>query len=77
MKLTLSKKNSFIYSFSLTLHEKMKFSLLDFFSKCDQICSFLRTWSHLPKKSLMENSTFYAALTQVVLENTRLSVVFK
>ena len=25
---------------------KMKFSLQDFFSKCDQIRSFLRIWSH-------------------------------
>ena len=30
----------------------------DFFSKCDQICSFLRIWSHLLKKSLMENFIF-------------------
>ena len=28
---------------------------MDFFSKCDQIRSFLRIWSHLLKKSLMEN----------------------
>ena len=31
------------------------FSIKDFFSKCDQIRSFLRIWSHLLKKSLMEN----------------------
>ena len=30
----------------------------DFFSKCDQIRSFLRLWSHLLKKSLMENCIF-------------------
>ena len=30
-------------------------SINDFFSKCDQICSFLRIWSHFLKKSLMEN----------------------
>ena len=35
--------------------KKMKFSIKDFFSKCDQIRSFLRIWSHLLKKSLMEN----------------------
>ena len=34
--------------------QKMKFSIKDFSSKCDQIRSFLRTWSHLLKKSLME-----------------------
>ena len=33
----------------------MKFSIKDFFSKCDQIRSFLQIWSHLLKKSLMEN----------------------
>ena len=38
----------------------MKFSIKDFFSKCDQICSFLRIWSHLPKKSLMEHFIFCA-----------------
>ena len=31
--------------------QKMKFSAKNFFSKCDQICSFLRFWSHLLKKS--------------------------
>ena len=36
----------------------MKFSIKDFFSTCDQIRSFLRIWSHLLKKSLMENFTF-------------------
>ena len=33
----------------------MKFSIKGFFSKCDQIRSFLRIWSHLLKKSLIEN----------------------
>ena len=37
----------------------MKFSISDFFSKCDQQ-SFLRLWSHLLKKSLMENFLFRA-----------------
>ena len=40
--------------------QKMKFSIKDFFSKCDQIRSFLRIWSHLLKKSLMENFFFCA-----------------
>ena len=34
--------------------QKMKFSIKDVFSKCDQICHFLRIWGHLLKKSLME-----------------------
>ena len=36
----------------------MKFSIKDFFSKCDQIRIFLRIWSHLLKKSLTENLIF-------------------
>ena len=35
--------------------QKMKFSIKDFFSKCDQIRSFVQIWSHLLEKSLMEN----------------------
>ena len=42
--------------------QKMKFSIKDFFSKCDQIRSFLRIWSHLLRKSLMENFVFYAVI---------------
>ena len=38
----------------------MKFIIEDFFSKCDQIRSFLRIWSHLLKKSSMGNFIFYA-----------------
>ena len=34
---------------------KMKFSIKVFFSKCDQIRSFLQILSHLLKKSLMES----------------------
>ena len=40
--------------------DKMKFSITVFFSKCDQICSFLRIWSHLLEKSLMEKFIFCA-----------------
>ena len=36
----------------------MKFSIKDFFSKCDQIRRKLQIWSHLLKKSLMENFIF-------------------
>ena len=36
----------------------MKFSIKDFFIKFDQIRRFLRIWSHLLKKSLMENFIF-------------------
>ena len=48
--------NAFINSTA----QKMKFSIKDFFNKCDQICSFLRIWSDLLEKSLMENFIFCA-----------------
>ena len=35
----------------LTAQKKLKFSIKDFFSKFDQIYSFLRIWSILLKKS--------------------------
>ena len=38
--------------------QKMKFSIKDLFSKCDQIRRKLRIWSHLLKKSLIENFIF-------------------
>ena len=38
----------------------MKFSIKDFFSKCDLIRSFLRILSHLLNKSLTENFIFCA-----------------
>ena len=40
--------------------QKIKFSIKDFFSKCDQIHRKLRIWSHLLKKSLTENCIFCA-----------------
>ena len=44
--------------------QKMKFSIKDLISKCYQICS-LRIWSHLLKKSFMENFIFSAVLKTV------------
>ena len=38
----------------------MKFLIKDIFCKCEQIRSFLRIWSHLLKKSLIENFIFCA-----------------
>ena len=40
----------------------MKFSIKDFFSKFDQIRSFLRIWLHLLKKSSMEHFIFCAVI---------------
>ena len=45
--------------------QKMEFSTIDFFSKRDQIRSFLRISSHLLKKSLMENFSFCAVLSDI------------
>ena len=46
----------------ITPQKKKKISIKDFFSKCDQIHRFLRIWSHLLKKSLIENFIFCAVL---------------
>ena len=40
----------------------MKFSNRDFFSKYEQINSFLHIWSHLLKKSLLGNFIFCTVL---------------
>ena len=40
--------------------QKMKFSIKDFFGKCDQIRKKLRIQSHLLKKSFMKNFIFCA-----------------
>ena len=42
----------------------MKFSIKNFSSKCDQIRSFLRIWSHLLKKSSLENFIFRAVFVK-------------
>ena len=49
----------FVFYFTNTA-QKMKFSIKDFSSKCDQIRRKLRIWSRLLEKSLMENFTFCA-----------------
>ena len=43
----------------------MKFSIKDFFSKWDQIRSFLWSWSRLLKKSLMETSFLYSDIWSI------------
>ena len=43
-----------------SIAQKMKCSIMDFFSKCDQISEKMRIWSHLLKKSFMENLIFCA-----------------
>ena len=48
----------YLRTFHIPLHKKWRFSLKDFFSKCDQIRRKLWIWSHLLKKPLMENFIF-------------------
>ena len=59
-----SSKYEELYLFgTFTLHKKWSFPLrISSVSKCHQICSLLRIWSHLLKKTLMENFVFYAVL---------------
>ena len=47
----------------------MKFSIKNFFSKCDEIHWKLRIWSHLLKKPLMENFIFCAASRRIKRDN--------
>ena len=47
-----------------TTAQKMKFSIKDFFSKCDQIRSFVLIWSYLLEKFLMKNFIFWAVYTK-------------
>ena len=44
----------------LITEQKIKFSIKDFFSKCEQIRRKFRVWSYILEKSLMENFSFSA-----------------
>ena len=56
----------------------MKFSIMDFFSRCDQIHRKLRIWSHLLKKYLIENFIFWAVRKQILNGiSITLSLIFK
>ena len=46
--------------------QKMKFSIKDFFSKCDQIGRKLWIWSHLLNKSLMKDYIFCAVSVWII-----------
>ena len=49
--------------------KEMKFSIKDFFSKCDQVRRKLQIWSHLLNKSLKENFIFCAVPTTLLFFN--------
>ena len=55
----IHRLKSWIFTFTA---QKMKFSIKDFSSKCDQIRSKLRIWSYLLGKSSMENFIFCAVI---------------
>ena len=46
--------------------QEMKFTVKDFFSIYDQSCRKLQIWSHLLKKSLMENFIFCVVMMVLV-----------
>ena len=58
----LNQNHAFQLYVRIYTAQKMKFYIKDFFSKCDQICRKLLIWSHLLKKSLMENFIVCAVL---------------
>ena len=62
--LTHCKPVFYFYTYWTCTAQKMKFSIKDFFGKCDQIRNFLRIWSHLLKKSLMKNFIFCAVMSK-------------
>ena len=62
-----------IVSTNSSTTQKKKFSIKDFFSKCDQIRRKLRIWSHLQQKSLMDNFIFCAVFHHRCLARPKLS----
>ena len=65
------------YYLEVNTAQKMKFSIEDFFTKCDHTRGKLRVWSNLTKKSLMRNSIFCAVnviIIDVFLPSSRPSL---
>ena len=60
IKKSYEEKNGLSVILKFTTAQKMKCSIKDFFSKCDQIRSFLWIWPHLLKKFSVENFVFCA-----------------
>ena len=56
------------------LYQFINVGIKDFFNECDQIRSFLRIWSHLLKKALMENFIFCAVGKRVKSTNSILLI---
>ena len=67
--ISVKKVTSFMFDRTINMPltaQKMKLSIKDFFSKCDQIRCFLLIWSHLLKKSLMENFIFLCSACYLI-----------
>ena len=61
---SLQSETQLAQIYACCIAQKMKFSMKEFFSKCDQILRKLRIGTHLLKKSLIENFIFCAVLTK-------------
>ena len=66
-KIHIKKTSSFLVNVILETvvlynAQKMRFSIKDYFSKCDQIRRELRIWLYLLKKSSMKNFIFCALI---------------
>ena len=64
-----SRKSKYILNCTIHSTKNAVFCVVtikDFFGKYDQIRSFLRIWSHLLKKSLMENLIFCAVISSLI-----------
>ena len=64
---------SFIVLFTA---QNRNFFIKDFFNKYDQIRSFLRIWSHLLKKSLLENFIFCAVVLLAICDTSYCFTLF-
>ena len=60
--------------YQINIAQKMKFSIECFFSKCDQIRSFQRIWSHLLNKSLMVNLIFLCSEWHILMIDFQLYI---
>ena len=47
---------------------KMKFSIKDFFSKCDQIHSFLQIWSHLFTEEIFNGKLHFLCSVKITAD---------
>ena len=63
LKIKLNSESQPMMSYGSYIAQKMKLSIKDFFSKCDQIRRFLYRRSHLLTKSLIENFIFLCSVT--------------